>query len=36
LSVSVHVHLPVCDGFHAPRFINTLQLMCDNILKYIN
>ncbi|HIF4115113.1 TPA: CatA-like O-acetyltransferase, partial [Salmonella enterica] len=23
----------VCDGFHAARFINTLQLMCDNILK---
>ena len=33
LPVSVQVHHAVCDGFHAARFINTLQLMCDNILK---
>ncbi|RUT65193.1 type A chloramphenicol O-acetyltransferase [Morganella morganii] len=32
LPVSVQVHHAVCDGFHAARFINTLQLMCDNIL----
>lgn len=33
LPVSVQIHHAVCDGFHAARFINTLQLMCDNILK---
>ncbi|HHQ4522109.1 TPA: CatA-like O-acetyltransferase, partial [Aeromonas veronii] len=33
LPVSVQVHHAVCDGFHAARFINTLQMMCDNILK---
>jgi chloramphenicol O-acetyltransferase type A len=32
LPVSVQVYHGVCDGFHAARFINTLQLMCDNIL----
>lgn len=33
LPVSVQVHHAGCDGFHAARFINTLQMMCDNILK---
>ena len=33
LPVSVQVHHAVCAGFHAARFINTLQMMCDNILK---
>ncbi|HBH7053376.1 TPA: type A chloramphenicol O-acetyltransferase [Morganella morganii] len=33
LPVSVQVHHAVCDGFHAARFINTLQMMCNNILK---